>query len=120
MMKVNLFRDYFPFISSFVTYLLATKTSFFGKKFKPKWDELYTNEDTIFIAQLICKHVSIFHCNDYRITQVKNLVSKKNNNYSIYNSFECLKFEYLKNYFDKLYTSRIRILSSDMFYQFSV
>ena len=48
-------------IGSLMTYILATKTSFFGKKFNKKWRDLYNDENVVFMSQLFARSLGSFY-----------------------------------------------------------
>ena len=52
----------------FTSYILATKTLFFGKKFIENWSDLYTDENVVFMAQLITKSIGIYNTNSFGMT----------------------------------------------------
>ena len=62
--------EHFIKLGCFAAYILATKTTFFGKKFNENWSDLYADENVTFFAQLVTKNASIFSNNSYAIPDV--------------------------------------------------
>ena len=59
-----------PTYAVIVAYILATKTTLFGKKLDPNWGSLCNNEDVVYIAHLLAKNWGIFVNNAFRKVDV--------------------------------------------------
>ena len=52
------------------SYILATETTYFGKKFNKNWSDLYVDEDFVFMAQTFAKNVGICSNNGFGLSDV--------------------------------------------------
>ena len=64
-------------LGSCISYILATKTRFFRKKFDENWSDLYTDENFVFMAQLFNQNIGIYHVNTGLVLEVNYILSFK-------------------------------------------
>lgn len=62
-----------PALAAKMIYEVATTTNLLGKKFEPGTDEIHENEDIIFAACLIFKHMNIVKVNSYSVSIINSV-----------------------------------------------